>query len=295
MTSSQEATALEATALSKEYRRGIQALRDVDLEIARGTTTALVGPNGAGKSTLIKIWVGFERPTAGRAAVFGLDPWRRRASAIAHVGYVPQATALYRDLSVADHLDLAASLRPGFDRPYAARRLDELDIPPLALASELSGGQAAQVVLALALGTRADVLLLDEPLASLDPLSRREFLAVVGDAVRTDGTTVILSSHIITDVEQACTRVIVLGRGRVLLHEDFAAALERHRIGPPADGGAGLTRVADFPGPTGLPERLWRIERAAAGLSGESGLRRPTVEEVVMGYLASGRGTVAAA
>jgi ABC-2 type transport system ATP-binding protein len=290
---SEASIALQARGLWKRYRRrGRWALEDVDLELPPGSTTALVGPNGAGKSTLIKIWVGFEQATRGGAGVFGADPWRERRTAITRVGYVPQATALYRDLSVADHLRLARHLRPGFDEPYAKSRLAELDIPAGALASELSGGQAAQVALAIALGTRADVLLLDEPLASLDPLARREFLAVVGSVNRAEATTVVLSSHVITDVEQACADVAVLGRGRLLLHEPLAAAVDRHRIGPAVVTGPwpGLEPIAVFPDNRGEPERLWRRTSDAAAVAGPEPLRRPSVEEVVMGYLAAGRG-----
>jgi ABC-2 type transport system ATP-binding protein len=269
-------TVLEARGLAKRYRRGVWALGGIDLAIPAGGVTALVGPNAAGKSTLLKTWVGFERPTRGSATVMGLDPWRQRAAALAYVGYVPQSPALYDGLSVEDHLDLAVQLRRGFDRDAARTRLDQLGIPRGAGARSLSGGQQAQVALALALGTRAPILLLDEPLASLDPLARREFLHVVTDAVRTDGTTVLLSSHIVTDVEQACDRLIVLGVGRVLLHETVAEALGRHRISTGTLPGA----VATFRGPDGAPISL--VEGA--------GERPATLEELVLGYLASGRG-----
>ncbi len=267
---------LEARGLAKRYRRGVWALGGIDLAIPAGGVTALVGPNAAGKSTLLKTWVGFERPTRGSATVMGLDPWRQRSAALANVGYVPQSPALDDGLSVEDHLDLAVQLRPGFDRDAARTRLDQLGIPRGAGARSLSGGQQAQVALALALGTRAPILLLDEPLASLDPLARREFLHVVTDAVRTDGTTVLLSSHIVTDVEQACDRLIVLGVGRVLLHETVAEALGRHGISTGTVPGA----VATFRAPDG----------AAISLVKGGGERPATLEELVLGYLASGRG-----
>ncbi len=266
---------LEATGLAKRYRRWVWALAGIDLDIPAGGVTALVGPNAAGKSTLIKTWVGFEKPTRGSAAVMGIDPWRDRSRALANIGYVPQSPALYDGLSVEDHLDLAVQLRHGFDRDAARARLDQLGIPRAAGARSLSGGQQAQVALALALGTRAPILLLDEPLASLDPLARREFLHVVSDAVRTDGTTVLLSSHIVTDVEQACDRLIVLGVGQVLLHETVAEALGRHGIAAGELAGA----VATFRGPDGAPLSLVR----------GAGERPATLEELVLGYLASGR------
>ena len=272
----------EAHGLGKRYRRRRWALRDVDLAVPRGSITALVGPNGAGKSTLIKAGVGFERPTAGRVLVDGIDPWRHRSAAIAKVGYVPQAASLYRELSVADHVALAASLRPRFDSAMAHRRLEQLAIPLDSRADELSGGQQAQVGLALALGTRAPVLLLDEPLASLDPLARREFLHVLVDAVREEGSTALLSSHVITDIEQACDRLLVLGGGRKLLDLSIADSLAAHRIveraGPPDD------IVGTFMDTGGGSVSLVRAPLAAIARG-----RPATLEEVVLGHLAAGR------
>jgi ABC-2 type transport system ATP-binding protein len=282
-------TVLETHELAKRYGRRTWALQGIDLAIPRGGITALVGPNAAGKSTLIKTWVGFERPTRGGVTVAGVDPWRDRSAALAHLGYVPQSPSLYDALSVDDHLELALMLRSSFDRAHARERLDQLGIPGDQRARSLSGGQQAQVALALALGTRAEILLLDEPLASLDPLARREFLHVLTDAVRADGATALLSSHIVTDVEQACDRLIVLGVGRVLLHESVAEALATHAIG--TDGVAPPGSVATFAGPAG--ERLTLVRRADAARG--DGLRPATLEEVVLGYLSSGRASVPAA
>jgi len=276
--------ALEAHGIGKRYRRGRPwALADVDLAIPAGSITALVGPNGAGKSTLIKGYVGFEKPTAGRLTVDGVDPWKDRGAAIRRIGYVPQAASLYRELTVADHLAMAARWRPGFDRRTAELRLDELDIPLDARADELSGGQQAQVGLAIALGTRAPVLLLDEPLASLDPLARREFLHVMVDAVRSSGTTALLSSHVITDIEQACDRLLVLGGGRKLLDVSMEEARAVHRV-EDGDGPIEASRlVGRFPDQEGT---LRALVRDATGPG-----RPATLEEVVLGHLASGRRT----
>ena len=272
---------LEAHDLAKRYRRGVWALAGIDLTIPTGGITALVGPNAAGKSTLIKTWVGFERPTRGSVRVADIDPWRDRSTALSKLGYVPQSPSLYDGLSVADHLDLARQLRPGFDREYARDRLAQLDIPANRGARELSGGQQAQVALALALGTRAPVLLLDEPLASLDPLARREFLHVLTNAVRSDGATALLSSHIVTDVEQSCDRLIVLGVGKVLLQDTVAGALGSHAISLTERPDA----VASFAAPDG--SRISLVRGTAD--------RPATLDEVVLGYLASGRPLSAAA
>ncbi len=277
---------LETHDIGKRYGRRTWALRHVDLEVPDGSITALVGPNGSGKSTLLKAWVGFEPPTEGHLTVDGIDPWKDRAGAIARVGYVPQAPSLYRELTVDEHVRMAKTLRPSFEPAIARRRLDDLDIPLSSLADELSGGQQAQVGLALALGVRAPVLLLDEPLASLDPLARREFLHVLVDAVRADGSTALLSSHVITDIEQACDRLLVLGAGKTLLDLSIAGAIAEHRVIDAADVPPGSAPIAglvgSFPGPAGERLSLVRGDASAGG-------RPATLEEVVLGHLAAGR------
>jgi ABC-2 type transport system ATP-binding protein len=271
---------LETTGLGKRYGLRRWALRDLDVSVEEGSITALVGPNGSGKSTLLKAWVGFERPTTGRLRIRDIDPARNRSAAIALTGYVPQAPSLYRELTVADHIAFAAFHRPGFDRSLARGYLDDLAIPLDSRADQLSGGQQAQVGLALALGTRAPVLLLDEPLASLDPLARREFLQVLVEAVREAGSTALLSSHVITDIEQACDSLIVLGGGRSLLAVSIAEAIAGHGVvaeGDPRPLGAAV--VGSFPAADGRRQTLVR------GFAG----RQATLDEVVIGHLAAGR------
>ncbi len=274
---------LEAQGLGKRYRGSVRALEGVDLTIAPRGITALVGPNGAGKSTLIRCWAGFERPSQGRVSVMGVDPWRQRSAVLAHTGYVPQSPSLYEALSVDEHLDLATQLRPNFDRAFAAARLARLGIRSGARGRELSGGQQAQVALTLALGTRADILLLDEPLADLDPLARREFLQLVREAAHDHGTTVVLSSHIVTDIEQACDALIVLGAGRVLVHAPIADLLATHGISDAAAAEGSL--IASFAGQEG--ERLRLIKPTSPET--RHGARAATLEEIVMGYLASAK------
>jgi ABC-2 type transport system ATP-binding protein len=284
---------LEANGFGKRYRRRTWALRGVDLTVPEGTITALVGPNGSGKSTQIRAWIGFERATEGRLSTGGVDPQRDRKGAVGRVGYVPQSPSLYRDLTISDHITLAGTLRDGFDGSMAAGYVERLSIPLNAKASELSGGEQAQVGLALALATRAPILLLDEPLASLDPLARREFLHLMVEAVRASGATALLSSHVITDIEQACDRLIVLGKGHTLLDLSVAEALAHHRIvdGTAAEAIEIVGRdafVGAFPAPAGEPLTLVRtpvVDPAGAPVSGRSA----TLEEVVIGHLAAGR------
>jgi ABC-2 type transport system ATP-binding protein len=277
--------ALEAESVSKRYRRsGAWALRDVDLQIVPGTITALVGPNGAGKSTLIRSFLGFERPTSGVVRVMGIDPQQDGKEAIRRVGYVSQSTGLYRGLSISDHLDLARTLRPDFDRALAAGRLEQMGIPLSQRAGELSGGQQAHVALSIALGTRAPVLLLDEPLASLDPLARNDFLNVLVSEVRERGATALLSSHIVSDVETACDSIVVLGAGRVTLQSGIEAALAGHRLKPIGSDAA-----------TDAPEEVIASFGRAGGVrvtlvrSSDGAFPAPTLEELVMGYLSASR------
>jgi ABC-2 type transport system ATP-binding protein len=272
---------LETHALTKRFRRTV-ALKELSVAIPAGGTTALLGPNGAGKSTLLKLAVGFERPTAGRLAVLGVDPVRRRGDALRRIGYVPQLPALYRDMPIDAHVRLARALRPGFDVAYARERLMALDIAPQAIAGQLSGGQQAQVALALALGTRAPVLLLDEPLASLDPLARREFLGVVADAAKGGDVSIVLSSHVLSEIEDVADRLLVLGEGRVLFDDTVASSLGRHRVLDDAASLDGLDVVARFPGPRHATHVLVRSQDVSVGRPG-------TLEEVVVGYLALGR------
>jgi len=269
---------LIAEGIGRRYRRSRPwALRDVSIEIPAGSITALVGPNGAGKSTLIRACLGFERLDEGRLLVNGLDSERDRTGAVASVGYVPQRGSLYQGLSIADHMTMALTARPSFDSARTFDRLRALGLGERRNVGELSGGEQAQVALALAMGTGANLLLLDEPLSSLDPLARRDFLANLTDDVRGRGATAVLSSHIVTDVEQACDRLIVLAAGRVVLDGSVADARARHRT-VAVSNAAGSDVVGRFGGPAGEQLALVRGDGAGA-----------TLEEIVLGYLASAR------
>ena len=271
---------LSAVGFGRRYRRNRPwACRDVSLDVPAGSITALVGPNGAGKSTLIRACIGFERPDEGRVVVNGIDPVRDRTRAVESVGYVPQGAVLYRNLTIDDHLDLGRVSRPGFDRAYASMRISAVGLDGHRRVGDLSGGEQAQVALAVALGTRAPLLLLDEPLANLDPLARRDFLTVLVDEVRSRGATALLSSHIVTDVEQACDRVVVLSGGRLLLDVAVADAREEHRTVDAADL-VGRSAVGRFGGPRGEPLAL--VRDVSVG-------RDATLEEIVLGYLAAAR------
>ena len=228
--------ALETTRLSKRYGR-TWALSDCTLSVPARRVAALVGPNGAGKTTLLHLAVGLLEPTAGEVQVFGLSPLRQPVEALPRLGFVAQDHPLYRGFSVAEVLTLGRKLNPRWDDALARARLQKLNIPLDRRAGKLSGGQQAQVALVLALAKRPDLLLLDEPLASLDPLARREFLRTLMDAVAETGLTVLLSSHIIGDLERVSDYLVILAAARVQLAGDLQEVARTHKrlIGPRQD------------------------------------------------------------
>ena len=228
-------TALHASGLGKRYRQR-WALSDCTLQIPEGRVAGLVGPNGAGKSTLLNLAVGLLAPDAGTITVLDGQPGSG-PDQLAQVGFVAQDTPVYAGLSVADHLRFGAHLNPNWDAAYAATRVDRLGLDPGQKAGKLSGGQRAQLALTLALAKRPRLLILDEPVASLDPLARREFLQDLMEAVAEWEVSVILSSHLVNDLERVCDYLVVLAASRVQIAGDVDALIASHHrlIGPRRD------------------------------------------------------------
>ncbi len=223
---------IETSGLSKRYRR-TWALRDCSLAIPRGRVVGLVGPNGAGKTTLLSLATGLLAPTCGTISVLGERPAAGPAQ-LARVGFVAQDTSVYARMTVADHLRLGAWLNPGWDDDLARRRIGQLGLDPKQRAGSLSGGQRAQLALTLALAKRPELLLLDEPVASLDPLARREFLRGLMEAVAEHGVSVVLSSHLVGDLERVCDYLVVLVASRVRVAGEVSALLaSHHRLSGP--------------------------------------------------------------
>ena len=204
---------IEASELGKRYRSR-WALADCTLSVPAGSIAGLVGPNGAGKTTLLHLVTGLLAPTTGMIEVAGGLPAATRAQ-LARVGFVAQDAPVYAGLSVADHLRLGAHLNPGWDATLARQRIERLGLDPAQKAGRLSGGQRAQLALTLAIAKRPQLLILDEPVASLDPLARRDFLQDLLDAVGEHQMSVVLSSHLVGDLERVCDYLIVLAAGRV--------------------------------------------------------------------------------
>ncbi|NUR69316.1 MAG: ABC transporter ATP-binding protein [Hamadaea sp.] len=211
---------LRTEALAKRYRRR-WALHDCTLSVPEGAVVGLVGPNGAGKSTLLQLIVGLLTPTSGSVRVLGGVPDEVMRSG--RVGFVAQDAPTYAGLTVAEHLGLGAGLNPHrWDAAAAAERIDRLGLPLKQRAGALSGGQRAQLALTIALAKRPDLLVLDEPVASLDPLARRAFLDETAAAATATGTAVVLSTHLVADLAHICTHVVVLAGGRVRLASAIA-------------------------------------------------------------------------
>lgn len=281
---------LEAEGLGKRYRRR-WALSDCTVNIPGGHVVGIVGPNGAGKSTLLNLAAGLLTPSTGTIKVLGAAPAADRAQ-LGRVGYVAQDTPVYPALSVADHLRLGAHLNPEWDQALAERRIEEVGLVRGQRAGKLSGGQRSQLALTVALAKRPEFLILDEPVSSLDPLARREFLQLLMETVAGHDVSVVLSSHLVSDLERVCDYLIVLASSRVQLAGDVDDLLASHHrlIGPRSDTGSPpenqyvveashtvrqSTLIVRSDGP--ILDPAWTIEPV-------------NLEDVVLAYMGQGRG-----
>ena len=276
-------SAVTAVGLTKRYGRRA-ALIDCTLELPAGHVVGLVGPNGAGKTTLLQLACGLLAPTAGTLEVLG----RRPVAGSPQVGFVAQDTALYPALTVAEHLRLGARLNPGWDAALARQRAGRLDLDPSQRAGRLSSGQRAQLALVLAIAKRPDLLLLDEPAAALDPLARREFLQTLMEFVAENGTSVVLSSHLLADLERVCDHLVVLVGSRVRVAGEVDELLAtHHRLTgarrDPADLGGGRRIV--HASHTDVQSTL--IVRSSAPIDDPSwSTTQVDVEDLVLAYMA---------
>jgi ABC-2 type transport system ATP-binding protein len=223
---------LETEDLTKRYR-GKAALSNCTISVPAGHVVGLVGPNGSGKSTLLNIASGIVSPTTGSVHVFGAPP-ASTPSQLERVGFVAQDTPVYSGFTIRDHLRYGKHVNPKWDDELASRRIEQLGLDPKQRAGKLSGGQRAQLALTLAIAKRPDFLLLDEPVASLDPLARREFLQILMETVAEHNVSVLLSSHLVADVERVCDYLIILVSSRVQVAGEVEDLLATHHrlVGP---------------------------------------------------------------
>ncbi len=235
MMASSDVLAFQTRGLTKRYRR-VTALRGASITVPEGRISALIGPNGAGKTTLLRLLAGLARPGSGDVEVLGGRP-AQDPSFLANIGFLAQEIPLYRRFTVGEHVAAGAHLNSRWDGAYVRQRLASLDIPLGQRVGALSGGQRAQLALSLTLAKRPRLLLLDEPVAALDPLARRHFLAQLAEAVADGGLTVVLSSHLLADLEQTCDHLILLAAASVQLCGDIDTLLAEHQvlIGPRKD------------------------------------------------------------
>ncbi|MFF3846008.1 ABC transporter ATP-binding protein [Streptomyces sp. NPDC002328] len=310
-------TAMAATALGKRFgRRGKWALRHCAFTLPAGRVCAVVGPNGAGKSTLLALAAGLLAPSEGTVTVLGTDP----ASARTRVGYVAQDKPLYPQLTVAETLLVGADLNPGrWDADAAERIVSAGNLDPKAKIRSLSGGQRTRVALTLALAKRPELLLLDEPMADLDPLARHELMGTLMSQAAQHGTTIVMSSHVVAELEDSCDHLLLIGDGGVRLSGEIDELLAAHTrvTGPIQDG----TTTPPTPTPTSTPtptpaptptptttptpapasaddlsphtvvesrttgRQLSALLRPAAPLPGHWRTAQPSLEELVLAYL----------
>ena len=281
-------TVLEARELGKRFRRR-WALSDCTLVIPKGKVVGLVGPNGAGKTTLLHLAVGLLTPSTGTVEVLGGRP-ADGPEQLGRVGFVAQDTPTYAALSVAEHLRLGEWLNPRWDKDVAAQRIERLGLDPGQRAGSLSGGQRAQLALTLAIAKRPQLLILDEPVASLDPLARSEFLRSLAEVVAERGVSVVLSSHLVADLERVCDYLVVLVASRVQVAGEIDTLLASHRrvTGQGLDTGK-LPATAQVIEASGSDEQRSLLVRSDNALQDTGWSVHPVnLEDLVLAYMGRG-------
>jgi ABC-2 type transport system ATP-binding protein len=281
-------TPIEATALSKRFRRS-WALRQCSIRIPPGKIAGLVGPNGAGKTTFLHLAAGLLRPSAGEIRIFGRSPQDELLVLLDRIGFVAQDTPLYGGFSVADMLTFGRRLNRHWDGAAAEAHLHRLEIPFEKRIGELSGGQRSQVALALTLGKHPELLLLDEPVARLDPLARREFMQRLTAAVAEEGMTVLLSSHVVGDLERVCDYLVIIANGQVQLAGDIEELVSCHHllVGPRLSETAQLRGLCIVKQQhTDRQSSLW-VRGSLPQLGASWQVQRLSLEELVITYLSA--------
>lgn len=281
--------AIETTVLGKKYGRRA-ALTGCSLAIPSGHVVGLVGPNGAGKSTLLHLAVGLLEPTDGDITVLGDRP-RSSPAFLRRVGFLAQDSPTYARFTVQQHLRMGAELNPSWDAAFADDRMTSLGLDPKQRAGTLSGGQRAQLALTLAVAKRPELLLLDEPVASLDPLARREFLQTLMEVVAVQGISVVLSSHLIADLERVCDYLVVLVSGQVAITGEVETLMAtHHRISGPRRDPATLPADQTVIEESHVDKQSTMLIRAEGPVLDPAWTVTPvTLDDIVLGYMKQAR------
>jgi ABC-2 type transport system ATP-binding protein len=281
---------IETDSLTKRFRHR-SALSECSLAVPRGRIAALVGPNGSGKTTLLRLLAGLSKPTEGRVSIFGQEMTMKNTELRARVGYLDQDQPLYPRWRVREILEFGRRINPAWDSGLASRHLAPLGIDERSRVRELSGGQQAQVALAVCFAKRPELVLLDEPAAALDPVARQDLLQNITEHFADNDASVLMSTHAIGDVAAICDYVVILSNSRVVLNEDLEYVLESHRfLSRGVNDGVPVPRGAVV-----LEERLTEREvtylvRLAMPLERDGWrIERPTLDEIVVAYLRDGR------
>ena len=282
--------ALATVDLGRRYMMN-WALRNCTLEVPEGSITGLVGPNGAGKSTLLRLAAGISRPSEGSVTTFGQRANQNSTAFLNRVGYLDQDRPLYKNFRVEEMLKLGQKLNSSWDNSNATRWLLDLEIPLDWKVSLLSPGQQAQVALAMCMGKRPDLLLLDEPMASLDPLARRGVKQMLLDSVTERGTTVLLSSHIVDELEEICDHLIILSKSTVQKSGTVESLLANHHVLIGPEDSAHFDSVDVIASSTAGRQATLLIEGDPGPLSSEWQVLSPDLNEIVLGYLAKSSAT----
>jgi ABC-2 type transport system ATP-binding protein len=278
--------AVQTSGLGKRYGRS-WALQDCSFRLPQGRVAALVGPNGAGKSTLLRMLAGISTPSAGEFSVLGRSPGTQRAEILARIGYLDQERPLYQGFRVSEMLRFGRELNPRWDEARARRHLDELAIGLPSRIGNLSGGQQAQVAVTMCLAKQPELLLLDEPVAALDPLARDDLMHILLQSVVDDGATVLMSSHAIADLATVCDYVIILSASRVQLAGELDNVLASHRmLAGPAGSAPVMPAGAMVISSVTTGRQLTMIVRTGSPVTDPAWqVIEPTLEEIVIAYL----------
>lgn len=283
--------AIQTKGLGKRYGK-FWALENCNIAVPAGSVSALVGPNGAGKSTLLKLLTGLSRTSTGESSVLGKVP-AQHEDFLSDIGYLAQEIPLYKSLNANDHIRMGKHLNKRFDEAFMRKRLEDLEILLDRPVGKLSGGQRAQVALALALAKKPKLLLLDEPVAALDPLARHDFLSSLAQAVADGGLTVVMSSHLLADLERVSDHVIVLASGKTQLCDNIETVLDEHKllVGPRehADSLGEGVHVIHETHSAKQSTLLVRLDKGAK-VPTHWQQHEPNIEEIILAYMGQKEG-----